>query len=359
MRAVEGLDDFDLLDHDTVSQEVSNRVAWEEPSVSISGRDAVILGELSKDFDLASDEVEVMEGALPDASGRSSPYLIYAESTATKQISPSAVPRLASGTDLGHLTPYESFLISHIDGLRSVLDLKQSGLLAEKEMLVSLLALLDRGVITFEAKPPVLDASLLSEVRDEPAPIPVTVPVPAPAPAIPKRSDLLERKAAALHAAAVRDREAGNVVSARMNLKLAIAFHPSKVEYQRMFTSLEHAKDQPADRPKPVHPVAQRMFDEAGDAERRGDVDEAIRLLERALGASKEPLVYNRLGVILATRKRDFARAQAMLEEATRLAPDNPAYVHNLGKVLAALAIGDGQRKKRPSFWSKLLGPMK
>jgi Flp pilus assembly protein TadD len=74
---------------------------------------------------------------------------------------------------------------------------------------------------------------------------------------------------------------------------------------------------------------------------RRDRLIDAVELLERALSESKEPAFYNRLGVILAMKKREFGRAQELIGTALKLAPGNATYQHNLGKVLSMAAAHD------------------
>jgi tetratricopeptide (TPR) repeat protein len=62
-------------------------------------------------------------------------------------------------------------------------------------------------------------------------------------------------------------------------------------------------------------------------------IDEAIKLLEQALELEQDPATYNRLGVLLATRKRHFDRGIELIEIAIAKAPSNVAYQANLNKV--------------------------
>lgn len=161
-------------------------------------------------------------------------------------------------------------------------------------------------------------------------------------------------QAEALLQAALQDRQAGNLVSARMNLKLAAAFQPDRETIRRLFDEL--AREGEAPPPTPRHAAASALYAKATDAEDRGGIDEAIGLLERALKADRDPVILNRLGVLLATRKRDLARAQTLLEEAVQEAPQNPAYMHNLSKVLVRTVDVDAPREPKGSFWGRVFG---
>src|SRR5688572_24474125 len=90
-----------------------------------------------------------------------------------------------------------------------------------------------------------------------------------------------------------------------------------------------------------MQPRARQLYAQATRAEELGDVDEAIDLLEKAIVESKEAAFYNRLGVILAMKKKEFLRAQELIEQALKLAPGNSTYQHNLGKVLSMAATHD------------------
>jgi tetratricopeptide (TPR) repeat protein len=93
-----------------------------------------------------------------------------------------------------------------------------------------------------------------------------------------------------------------------------------------------------------------------------GNIDKAIELLEKALSLSKEAGIYNRLGVILAMRKKEYARGQELIEKAIELAPKNETYQHNLSKVLARAASaevgggGGGGRKNSTSGKKGIFG---
>lgn len=163
-------------------------------------------------------------------------------------------------------------------------------------------------------------------------------------------------KAEQLYNAALRDRDAGNLVSARMNLKLAIAFAPDREAYQALFNQLSHVSHQT--RAEPRNEAARDLYLQAEQAEMQGDIDASVRKLIQALETAREAVIFNRLGVVLATRKRDFVGARRCLEEAVRLAPENPAYVHNLSKVLDRL---EPEKSETPSlsskkgFWRRLI----
>lgn len=198
-------------------------------------------------------------------------------------------------------------------------------------------------------------------VRARPSePPPVAAPARRTDISPPGPRDVRLDKARQLFSAAMVDRASGNVVSARMNLKLAVAFDPDNATYHEAFAQLGQAQTVGAE-PMISRPAAQKAYDEACAAEARGDVDKAIKLMESALRLGDDPVILNRLGVVLSMRRGDTKRAQTLLSRAVELAPSNPVYTHNLSKVLAQAASREVDRsadggKPKGSFWKRLLG---
>ena len=162
-------------------------------------------------------------------------------------------------------------------------------------------------------------------------------------------------KAQKLFDQALKDKSEGNLVSARMNMKLALTFDPSNALFQNAFDELSK---NPEARPVNANVAANRareLYDAATSAENVGDVDKAIDLLEKAIEESKQAAFYNRLGVILAMKKREYDRAQRLVEEALDLSPGNAAYEKNLQKILA-MAAAAASGTKGPAKRGGLLG---
>jgi Flp pilus assembly protein TadD/DNA-binding MarR family transcriptional regulator len=143
-------------------------------------------------------------------------------------------------------------------------------------------------------------------------------------------------KAESLYEQALKDANEGNVVSGRMNMKLALAFDPTNPAIREAFERLSQM--QTSSRKTEARSEIQEFYDAATEAEKRGQIDEAIRLLRKAIQTSPHAACYNRLGVILATKKREFNEAQLLLHKAIQLDPRNPIYAVNLQKTLAAAA---------------------
>ena len=181
------------------------------------------------------------------------------------------------------------------------------------------------------------------------------VVAPPDAPRV-KVTDENRRKARNLFESAVKEAEAGRLAPARMNAKLASIYDPDTPEYKRQLDAWER----PATQAKPAQPTAQQsqnnskpsdesqaeikaLYDEAQRYEDTGDVDEALDILEQ--GVSRYPQAaafHNRIGVILALRKRDYEAAVQAIQRAIDIDPDNLHYKSNLGKIVAKMR-GRGQ----------------
>ncbi len=164
-------------------------------------------------------------------------------------------------------------------------------------------------------------------------------------------------KAEKLFEQAQKDKAEGNLVSARMNVKLALTFDPRNEQYMVEFEKLNR---NPKAKPRSISSLrneARALYEKATEAERRGDIDRAVQLLESAIAKSRRAPFLNRLGIILAMKKRQFERAQTLLEEAVQLMPSNTTYARNLHKVLAvAAATGPGGGAKKSPAGNLLRG---
>ncbi len=146
----------------------------------------------------------------------------------------------------------------------------------------------------------------------------------------------MRRKARNLFELAQKDHAVGRIGAARMNAKLATIYDPDNEEFKRI---LEGWEDKPKGSPQTASSMARpeyvQLYEQAQDLEDEGDVDGALELLQRGVRMAPNPAAFhNRIGVILAMRKREFDRAAAEIEKAIGLEPDNPHYRSNLGKVM-------------------------
>lgn len=180
---------------------------------------------------------------------------------------------------------------------------------------------------------------------------------PRAEPKSPPSDPLMTAKAARLFEQALADKDAGNLVSARMNMKLALTFEPNNRVYARAFEKLSENPNAVARPPRVAQGRGRELYDEATEAEVVGDFDRAIACLERAIEVSPQAAFHNRLGVILAMRKLEFVRAQQLIERALELSPGSTVYEKNLQKILSMAAtqrLRNGPKRGKSGFLSRL-----
>lgn len=153
----------------------------------------------------------------------------------------------------------------------------------------------------------------------------------------------MQRKAAKIFEQAEEDWSKDNRGSARMNARLAMIYDPSNKKYKQTFEGWEaQAAGEPKEGGK-LRPDV-KLFEEARLAESRGQFEKACRLLQKALELNPRAApVYNLLGVIQATRLKQYREASDNLLRACDLAPSNLSFKNNLGKVLG---MQEGARDK-------------
>jgi tetratricopeptide (TPR) repeat protein len=130
-----------------------------------------------------------------------------------------------------------------------------------------------------------------------------------------------------------------------MNMKLALTFDPGNALYAEAFDELSRNPGAQARTADATRDRARELYDQATAAESRGDVDGAIAILERAIEELRQPAFHNRLGVILAMKKREYARAQALVEQAIELSGGNATYERNLAKIVSLAAAAEVKPK--------------
>jgi hypothetical protein len=239
-----------------------------------------------------------------------------------------------------------------------------------------------------ESAPPLLNAQYLlslspaPDVQDgePPAPIHVAEPPPMATPKLPAAKPAVERRvsraiepipakpvakpvvtsraqsrarpgaatpAEKLYQQALEDKAAGNYVSAYTNIKLALVFDRQNKDFVAMFDEMAaHV----AEMTKGESPVARAaaLFERAIREEGMNNTDEAVKLLEEALTLSKDAQYFNRLGVILAMRRREFERGRELIMRAVELSPSNRTYHLNLDKV-SRMAEKSRMRESEPN----------
>jgi hypothetical protein len=152
-------------------------------------------------------------------------------------------------------------------------------------------------------------------------------------------------QARTLYEQAMRDKEGGNTVSAHMNLKLALSFDRTNAMIKTALRELSGGTQTSDLEKQGMDPEAKKMLEDASEAEARNDFDEAIALLERALEQSKDPALFNRLGVIIAMRKRDLARGRELVERALEIDPESKTYRHNLEKIAQMAKVARAEER--------------
>lgn len=162
---------------------------------------------------------------------------------------------------------------------------------------------------------------------------------PKPKPARPLKKKVrvppaARKKARKIFEQAQEDIKAGRMVRALQFAKLAAKLDPGEEEFSNLIDNWNDAKQ--AAEPDPNQSEDLRLFHEAEETELAGDHHGAVRLLRDAIKVNPDNAhVHNRLGVILATRLKDFSNAMSSLFRAVELEPENQSFRNNLGKVLA------------------------
>lgn len=168
--------------------------------------------------------------------------------------------------------------------------------------------------------------------------------VPKPRKAV---NDDVRRKAVKLLDEAKKEFAAGRLAAARMNAKLASIYDPENEEIRALQRQWEQPQ-KPA--PPPTAPAQKNsdeqqaeikaLYDEAQRLEDDDDIDAALDVLEQGVERfPNEAAFHNRMGVILALKKRDYEGAVSAIQRAIEIAPDNLHYKNNLGKIVAKLRV--------------------
>ena len=132
-----------------------------------------------------------------------------------------------------------------------------------------------------------------------------------------------------------------------MNAKLASIYDPENEEIRALQRNWEQPQPATAARGAPVaknsdegQAEIKALYDRAQQLEDDDDIDGALDVLEEGVERfPNEAAFHNRMGVILALRKRDFEGAVAAIQRAIEIAPDNLHYKNNLGKIVAKVRV--------------------
>jgi hypothetical protein len=156
----------------------------------------------------------------------------------------------------------------------------------------------------------------------------------------------LRKKAERIYEQALKDQAEGRISSAMMNARLAMNFDPTVDAYRELHEDLARQKSAPKGGPRPQELV---LFEQASEAEGKGDYQKAVKLLEQAIAINpRAGALYNRLGVVLSIRLKRHEEALAHLKKAIELEPGSLVYMNNFSKVTGLLEslIEKGPRKK-------------
>lgn len=160
------------------------------------------------------------------------------------------------------------------------------------------------------------------------------------------------RKAEKIFEQAQADFAAKRFSSAAMNAKLASIYNPQEEDYKRAFLEWSQVVQPKEDSIENRQDV--RLFRNSKRAESKGDYEQAERLLEKAIAINPQAAaLYNRLGVLQATRLNNVISGADNLIRACELDPGNLAYKNNLGKVFGMQQDARGRKKKA---WRSLAG---
>lgn len=306
--------------------------------------DAKILGDLSG----VPGDFSVLEGASAEADGTTSTFFFYSSSGLVG--TDAVLVRTSLDQRKVPCTPYEIFVLGAVDGRRSIRDIRRGSLLRRREMLITVLTLLEKGLVEVaapvgpphvpEVEPEASTEDILADYLREGAALP---PMLDPAflvedvrPPPRARDDEGLRRARRLYETALEDEARGELLSARMNLKLALTFDAKNRTYLAKLEEVSRAIRTPKVR------APGRIPQEIITAQREGRLDRAIELLEaRVASRPNEPETLNMLGVLLAMHAAQYKRAADLVERATELAPTNETYAQNLAKILSRAATAE------------------
>jgi hypothetical protein len=155
-------------------------------------------------------------------------------------------------------------------------------------------------------------------------------------------------KAEKIFQQALEDIEAGNLISARTNIKLALSFDPGNDRYLAKLADVEQETGPSASQdleeiPKGTQ-FANQFYEKALEQENQGNFDEAIHLLEKAVRADPQGVYYHRLGVILAFQQGKLKEGRTMVDKAIQKSPRNKNYQKTLSRILEKM--GGGEERK-------------
>ncbi len=249
---------------------------------------------------------------------------VYVDDGVARMLKAEAVLALRPGDDAA-LSAFERHVASFLDGERPIARVARKANLSLDDARIALALLVDkqRAVLVGHMIVP----ARFREARPAPPREPVRPP-PLPSDALTERSE--EHVRPAMQARPQQAREATRA---------------ERVPPPRATTApaeVRSAPHRPFDPSKRAPPPGTRYGEQqdvrllklAMQKEADGAYDDAVRLLRKAIEVNPDAAVlYNRLGVVLATRLKDYAAASEALFHACELEPNNDTYMSNLAKV--------------------------
>lgn len=192
-------------------------------------------------------------------------------------------------------------------------------------------------------------ASPAPDLRPEARPSGAKAPPPPRVSASSQVSFELRKKAERIYEQALKDHAEGRISSALMNARLAMNFDPTVETYRTLHEELSRQKVAPNKATAGARPQELVLFEQASEAEGRGEYTKAVALLEQAIAINpRAAALYNRLGVLLSIRLKRHEEALAHLKKAVELEPGSVVYMNNYSKVTGLLEslIQKAPRKK-------------
>lgn len=301
------------------------------------GGDARIVGELGGDFSSWSGSGEwtphedalyglTAEDYLGAATGVVERTLaatplpasqVYVDENVARQLRPEAVLELVPGDD-DALSLFERHVAGFLDGSRPLARVARKANVSLDDARIALALLIDRKRATL------VGHLIVPERFQKDLPRPPRKPPPLP-------PDALDEETPANVRPAMRPQPTPPPPSStRAPAPPPAAPPPSATPYRPFDPS--RRPPPPGARYGPQQDV--RLLKLAMEKEAVGLYDDAVRLLQKAIEVNPDAAVlYNRLGVVLATRKQDYAAAAEVLFKACELEPNNETYMSNLAKV--------------------------
>lgn len=314
------------------------------------GGDATIVGALGGDFSSWSGSGDALLGLSADEYLEAPTGIVerliltpqvYVDEGVARMLKPEAVLKLLPGDDEA-LSLFERHMASFLDGDRPLARVARKANVTLDDARIALALLVEK-------KRAVLVGHMIVPERYQEAtpqkPQPRVPPIPQ-APSAPRHPASVVEKPAA----PVRPPMQATPPSPPQAARDTSATTPP-IAHERPFDPAKRAPPPDAFR-RYGEQQDVRLLKLAMEKEEAGLYDDAVRLLRRAIEVNpRAAVLYNRLGVVLATRLRDYVAACDALVRACELEPKNHTYMGNLAKVAErAEAARDEREREKNNF---------